>query len=1051
MFPLSRDELVESIALLQGARHGELDRLQAVDGCLVVLAQQIVAEVSSREWQTKALFDWIRNAWPYRELREQVFENVLHMLAQGYTTKRGRRSAYIHYDRINGVCRARKGAVLTAYGNGGAIPDQFDYDVVMLPVGFKVGSLNEDFAFESLPGDIFQLGNTSYRMLKIEQGKVFVEDAKGQPPTIPFWFGEAPGRSDLLSSLVSTLREQTAWQLQHYPLAQVIQWAREHYTIDQPAAEECITYLAKTHAMLGAVPHQACIVAERFFDETGDMHLVIHSSFGSRINRAWGLALRKRFCRKFNFELQAAALEDSIILSLGPTHSFDLDEVARYLSADNVERILIQALLDAPLFEVRWRWNATIALAIKRMVNGKKRPPQWQRNDAEDLVALIFPDQLACLENIQGDREIPDHPLVAQTLYDCTQVAMDLAGLKQLLRKLQSGAIQWLGRDLPQPSPLSQEIINARPYAFLDDTPAEERRTLAVQSRHLMDVDDAAHLAGLDREAVEQVCQQAWPQAASPDELHDALVLLGFIRESELLDNGWQGYSPALVDQKRMTFCTVNDRRFCLAADRLHEFIGLFPHTQIEPAIQTLFNTIDGDSALIELIRSRLECGGLMSVSRLQDLFGLPASRIHYALSALEQEGFAVRGRFLGADEQWCERRLLARMNRYTVKALRKEIEPASPSQYMIFLLHWHQLSERGEGSEAIGMAIQQLEGFPMPAAAWEKYILPARIRLYLPHELDKLCTSGVVQWMRLGRGQGKHTAPLRNTPIVFAQRRHLDFWRHFTSVKPCELSGKAQIIYQALSEQGASFLDDLVRSCRMPSLVVQQALSECTANGLVSCDDFAGLREIISPKDKRRRAYAGKRLQAAFAVNTGGRWVKLPDSPELVAAEKQQAIQAVAMTLLHRYGVVFRKILERESHIPPWRELLYIYRRMEARGEIRGGRFVEGFSGEQFAMPEALSELRRLRRVGPTEQWHVISAADPINLLGIILPGERVPAVMTNKILMKDGIAVAVQSGKEFKPLEAGNGMDEYDMKNRLTTPARGRQQQRRASGYAH
>ncbi|MGH8282022.1 MAG: ATP-dependent DNA helicase, partial [Gammaproteobacteria bacterium] len=527
LFPLSRDDLVECAALLDAVRRGELDALRVPDAPLDVLAQQIVGEVACREWSEAELYETFCRAWPYRELARADYAEVVKMLAEGFATRRGRRSAYLHRDAVNGRLRGRRGAKLTAVTNAGAIPDQFDYEVILSPAGLRVGSLNEDFAFESIPGDIFQLGNTSYRILKVETGRVLVEDAKGQPPNIPFWFGEAPARSAELSDTVSRLRAEADRRLAAGE--DLVLWLTRDLELDAAAAQQLAEYLTTARAALGTLPTQDQVVFERFFDEAGDQHFVIHSPFGARINRAWGLALRKRFCRKFNFELQAAALEDSIVLSLGPSHSFPLEEPARYLSPATALDVLEQAVLAAPMFGTRWRWVASTALAVRRNRNGKRTPPAFQRADSQDLVAVVFPYQLACAENLAGAIEIPDHPLVRQTLNDCLHEVMDADGFLNLLRRLESGELKVVARDLAAPSPLAQEIISARPYAFLDDAPAEERRTLAVQARGVLSLEDAGSLAALDPEAIARVRAEVWPEARDADELHDALTVLGFL------------------------------------------------------------------------------------------------------------------------------------------------------------------------------------------------------------------------------------------------------------------------------------------------------------------------------------------------------------------------------------------------------------------------------------------------------------------------------------------------------------------------------------------
>ncbi|MGB9429215.1 MAG: DEAD/DEAH box helicase, partial [Gammaproteobacteria bacterium] len=877
LFPLSRDDLVECAALLDAVRRGKLDALRVPVAPLDVLAQQIVGEVACREWSEAELYETFRRAWPYHDLNREAYDDVVRMLAEGFATRRGRRSAYLHHDRVNGRLRGRRGAKLVAVTNGGAIPDQFDYDVILSPTGLRIGSLNEDFSFESIPGDIFQLGNTSYRILKIETGKVLVEDAKGQPPNMPFWFGEAPARSAELSLAVSDLRAQAEQRLAAGE--DLMHWLQDEWQLDGAAARQLAEYLAAARAALSVLPTQDTVVFERFFDEAGDQHFVIHSPFGARINRAWGLALRKRFCRKFNFELQAAALEDSIVLSLGVTHSFPLEEPAQYLNSTTALPVLEQAVLAAPMFGTRWRWVASTALAVRRNRNGKHSPPAFQRADSEDLVASVFPDQLACVENLSGPIEIPEHPLVQQTLNDCLHEVMDSDGFLNLLRRLESGELKVVARDLAAPSPLAQEILSARPYAFLDDAPAEERRTRAVQSRGVMSIEDAGSLAELDPQAIARVRAEVWPEARDADELHDALTVLGFIAEAEgqrgehqgaqlcTLDPlpplplgegggegqaadslffGWDHLFERLVTDRRVTRLRLNagssnsfitpekagvrgfesldsvaivgavvptaidlnrggDRHshkvLWVAAERLQELLAVYPEAVLDPPIDPVRDA-DGEpparvDALRELLRSRLEASGPVTVTELAELFTLPVNEIEPALLALEAEGSVMRGHFTphylspfpaAASQQsssptrgegegegeskteWCERRLLARIHRYTLKRLRNEIEPVTPADYLRFLFEWQGVTgERAEGHAALAAALEQLEGFSAPAAAWETDILPTRVSDYAAYMLDQLCAGGAVAWLRLTlprtNGDERHAGPVRATP----------------------------------------------------------------------------------------------------------------------------------------------------------------------------------------------------------------------------------------------------------------------------------------------
>src|SRR6185437_2771238 len=698
LFPTSRDDLAECSALLDAVRRGELDTLHVPLAPLDVLAQQIVAEVACGECGEDALYALVRHAYPYRELTREKFAEVLRMLAEGYSTRRGNRAAYIHRDAVNGKLRARRGARITAITSGGAIPDTADYDVVLEPAAQRIGSVHEDFAVESIAGDIFQLGNQSYRILKVERGRVRVEDAQGAPPTIPFWLGEAPGRGDELSFAVSRLREELAARLDAGD--DVVAWLRDEVGVIEAAARQLVEYYAIARTELGLLPTQSTLAFERFFDESGGTQLIIHSPHGSRLNRAWGLALRKRFCRKFNFELQAAATEDAIILSLSTSHSFPLEEVARYLHSNTVRDVLTQALLDAPMFALRFRWNAGAALALPRFVGGAKVAPQLQRMKSEDLLATVFPDQVACLENIVGERRIPEHPLVDQTLQDCLFDAMDLDGLIALLKKLESGAVRVVARDLTAPSSLSAEVLGARPYAYLDDAPLEERRTQAVSSRGLGGAERAEDLGKLDADAIAGVREEAWPQPRDADEMHETLLSLGAVNGDEAHGNvGWQSWLDQLAAARR---ATCLDGRLWAAAESLPMWRVVLPDASLHPAIEAPREFADKawtrEEALVEILRARLGCLGPARVASLAETFFLPPTDIALALAALEREGFAMRGRFMPDasmqdSEEWCERHLLARIHRRTLQRLRREIEPVEPRDFMRFLCHWQHVA----------------------------------------------------------------------------------------------------------------------------------------------------------------------------------------------------------------------------------------------------------------------------------------------------------------------------------------------------------------------
>ncbi|MFC6337630.1 DEAD/DEAH box helicase [Pseudomonas sp. CCM 7891] len=1031
LFATTRDDLIECTALLDCVRRGELDTLLIPVSPLDVLAQQIIAEVSCQEWQEQALLDLIHRAWPYAKLDDHHYQALLQMLAEGYNGRQGIRSAYLHRDALTRTLRGRRGAKLTAVTSGGTIPDNADYNVLLEPQSLNIGSVNEDFAVESIAGDIFQLGNTSYRILRVETGKVRVEDAHGQPPTIPFWLGEAPGRSTELSFAVARLHGQLDDMLGATPgnLQPGLDWLTGTLGLNLASAEQLLDYLARARLALSALPSQDTLIMERFFDESGGTQLIIHTTFGSRINRAWGLALRKRFCRTFNFELQAAASENAIVLSLSTSHSFELNEVWRYLHSNSAEHILIQAVLDAPLFGVRWRWNAGVALALPRYVGGRKVAPQIQRMKSEDLIASVFPDQIACLENLAGEREIPDHPLVEQTLDDCLHEAMDSEGWLTVLRRMERGEIRLISRDLPAPSPLAAEILSARPYTFLDDAPLEERRTQAVLNRRWSDPQSTDDLGALDAQAIAGVREEAWPAPHGLDEMHEALISLACIAETEVTTQ-WCEWLHALADSGRACRLQIDTgHAVWVALERLSCVQALYPHTAADlPLLPGFDSPWSFDEALVEVLRARLGGFGPLTLMEIAAPLALPPAVVTQALSQLELEGYGLRGRFSpGAqEEQWCERHLLARIHRYTVKRLRREIEPVALQDFMRFLFDWQHLSDdtRGQGSAVLTQIIGQFEGYPAATSAWDSDLLSARIKDYSPSWLDELCRSGKVVWARLG-ARASSTA-LRSTPVVVLPRSQVALWSGLTETTEHELSPKAQKVHQALRDHGALFFDELVHEAHLLRSELETALQELVGAGQVNADSFAGLRALTTPVSKRQ-ARNSRRGRGSFVggMDDAGRWALIRRASVTdgtrPAAHSAETLEHVAMTLLRRYGVVFWRLLEREADwLPNWRELLRTLHRLEARGEIRGGRFVSGLAGEQFALPEAIPLLREVRRRPHDGSLIAVCGADPLNLVGTLLPGSKVPALSGNRLVYRDGLPAAVEiAGKQQVLLE--------------------------------
>jgi ATP-dependent Lhr-like helicase len=1044
LFPVTRDDLIECAALMRSVKRGELDAIVHQDAPLDVLAQQVVAEAACRACSEDELFALARRAWPYRALERSDFDAVVQMTADGFSTRRGRRAALVHRDEVNGSLRGRRGARLLAQTSGGAIPEVADYRVVLEPDDTFIGTVNEDFAIESMAGDIFQLGNASWRVLQVATGTVRVADARGAPPNIPFWFGEAPARSDELSRAVSDLRADVDRVLGEIPatvaqalrpaetLRPAIDWLTAETGLTAEAAEQAMAYFAEGRRALGVIPTQQTLVLERFFDESGGMQLVLHSPFGSRINKAWGLALRKRFCRQFNFELQAAATEDAILLSLGPQHSFPLADVFRYLHPETTRDVLVQAFLDAPVFQTRWRWNTTVSLAVPRSRGGCKVAPQLQRMLADDLMAAVFPDAAACLENIPGDRQIPDHPLVKQTVKDCLQEAMDFDGLREVLARIHRGELHLVARDTPEPSFFAHEILNARPYAFLDDAPLEERRAHAVQSRRTGEPTAAGDLGALDAAAIQRVRDEERPDPRDDDELHDALMSAGFLHEQEIAQARPQIEQLASARRAGRVSFGAPARTGPLqpvtvvAAERLPEILAVHPEAAIEPPLAAPASRMarpwTRSEALAELIRGRLTVLGPTTATALAESLAVLPVEVEAALLALESEGVVLRGRFspdaTGAGCEWCDRALLARIHRYTLNRLRAEIEPVTAADFMKFLFRWQHVDPATKltGMDGLRELVAMLDGYELAAAAWERGVLAARLDTYEPSMLDMLCLAGEVGWGRLSV-PAPRPEPARlvgATPIALFLREHASHWQALRPVGEDAVSSlpePARHVLDVLRARGASFFNDLARSCALDASQLRHAIGALVAAGLAVSDGFSGLRALVWAS---RTNIAARDRRANFA----GRWTAFRDTGAADPPAREAAVATQAWTLLRRYGVVFRRVLARETNVAPWRELSRVYRRLEARGEIRGGRFVTGMSGEQFALPEAVERLREVRRGAASGHLLAISTADPLNLAGIVTAGERIRPVRRNRMVYRDGAPLAVMEGDVIRAL---------------------------------
>jgi ATP-dependent Lhr-like helicase len=1094
LFPLTRDQLVECAALVGAARRNVIDAIALRDAPLDILAQQIVAACACEEWGEDALFEVFRQAAPYAGLARADFDAVVDMLSEGIATSRGRAGALLHRDGVNRRLRGRRGARLGALTSGGAIPDNASYDVVLEPEGMLVGSLDEDFAIESMAGDIILLGNNSWRIRRVESGRVRVEDAHGAPPTIPFWLGEGPARTRELSAEVADLREAVSEV--RGPMPEVGEGAHPgRDPLDDPAVPETARrlirdYLAAGRAVLGQVPTQRRVIAERFFDEAGGMQLVLHAPFGGRINRAWGTALRKRFCRSFDFELQAAATDDGLVLSLGAQHSFPLETVFQMVAPEDVHELLTQAAIQAPMFETRWRWNAMRSLAMLRHMGGRRVPPQIQRMRAQDLMAAVFPGQAACQDNHGGGPvEIPDHVLVRETLRDCLTETMDAEGLRAVLTELRAGRIEAIAREVPEPSVFAHEILNANPYAFLDDAPLEERRTRAVSLRRGLPAEIVERLGTLDAARIDEVVAEAEPEVRNADELHDLMLEWGAAPEGLVVDRAWLPHALALREAGRAAPFATGDEagalRFWVAAERrsLAETIwpaGRFEGPLTEPPARRARAWTDREGALTELVRAHMVSRGPTTAARLAGALGLPVPDVDAALARVELEGNVLRGQFDarlraaagipegGADDsdaaadaddaaaadsgptsrpppaletQWCDRRLLARINRRMLDGLRREIEPVSAAEYLRFLAGWQHVAR---GTQLAGRAgllevIGQLQGFEAAAGAWEGELLPARVAGYDPAWLDTLCLSGEVAWGRLS-GRDAAAAPSRAAPIALVRRRDLSWLlASREGLDDGQLSPAARDVMKLLREAGASFLDDIVHGAGRLRAEVEDALWELVGAGRVTGDGFAGLRALVSSSSTGGRGRGAARsrwhprgLRRSFGLESGpagvaGRWSALRPPPHVLSED--DTVEALARQYVRRYGVVLREVLTREPTAPPWRELLRAFRRLEMRGELRGGRLVAGFVGEQFAAPEALEALRASRRAprdarkedSRKDLWIGeavrLSGCDPLNLVGILTPGDRTPATLNHSVTFRDGVPEATAGGPGWQP----------------------------------
>jgi ATP-dependent Lhr-like helicase len=1056
LFALTRDELGESLGLLRAVRCGLLDSVAIPQAPLDILAQQIVAEAAAQDWNVDELFALIRRADPYRNLARSEFDRTIEYLSEGIAQTSGRGRVYLHHDHVGKRIKARKGARMAAIANAGAIPDIGSYRVIAEPDETVVGTLDEDFAVESMRGDVFLLGNTSWQILHVRGGEVHVADARGAPPTIPFWLGEAPGRTLELSWEVSRFREDLEPRLDDPSAAEG--WVIAETGCSEEVARQIVAYATAQKAAIGLLPTCRRIVFERFFDETGGMQLVVHAPFGGAVNRAWGFAMRKCFCRAFDFELQATADDDGYMLSIGPQHSFPIESLFPVVKPENLRELLQQAVLRIPMFQVRWRWNVTRALQVLRRRGAQKVPPALQRFRADDLLSAVLPRLTGCQEHTAGEIELPDHPLARQTMEDCLHEPLDIDGLTEILRQVERGEITYVARDTREPSPFAAELLNANPYAFLDGGEIQERRARAVSTPRVMSIEAVRDLGRLDSAAIEQVVRESQPFVRDADELHDVLlsrVLLPVDEASE-----WRSFFDELAADRRATQIELADGRAAwIPAERLPAVRTFLPDAPIDPPIEapaTVRHDWTSVDARIATIRGLLETCGPTTASQVAQRLSFTLGQAEATLEALEGEGVVLRGRFTpseslregdapaenknslaptaDAEIEWCHRRLLARIHRLTIDGLRKQIEPVNVATYWRFLAGHHGLlsDTRKTGANGLFDVITMLQGIDAPTVAWERDLLPSRVSGYQPQWLDELCLTGDVGWGRLypsplNVDRSRPMAAItRIAPISIYLRADLD-WLAATQppeISSDQLSSPAQQALELLTAQGAMFADDLARLTQMLPSQIEDVLGELVTRGLLTADGFGGLRQLVNQRKNSTRSATRHRRPGLLRKRMGGgagRWslwrptTSTSESPAEVRSAHEHVVEQWAWQLLRRWGVVFRDLLVREAGAPRWYELLQVYRRLEARGEIRGGRFIAGVAGEQFGTADTVGQLRALREKPAPRQLIIVSGADPLNLVGIVTPHPRVPSFASNRVAYLDGVPVAALKADEI------------------------------------
>jgi ATP-dependent helicase Lhr and Lhr-like helicase len=1044
IFAMTLDDLLECGAAVRAMRSGHLDQVEIPTGCLDVAAQQIVAIAADEGQIAEAeLLRILRRAHNFSSLEPAQLRALLEQMAAELPERIQGAYPKIFYDRTGGWVRPRRGARIAAITSGGTIPEAGNYDVVIESQQRKIGDVEEDFAQESVRGDVFALGSMPWQIQRISRGRLMVEPAPGMQPSLPFWMAEAAGRTPAISREICDLRHEIARRLSDPEAAQ--RFLENECAMEPPAAAQAVDYVRRGLDALGAIPDERTIIAERFFDGLGGTQIVIHSPLGMRVNRGFGLALRKRLCQSFDFEIQASAIDDGVLLALNSRHSFPLEEVFTFLNSRTVRDLLVQALLAAPMFEVRLRHTATRALSIMRNSKGRKVPAWIQRLRAQDLTIALFPQQQACQDNRPPHVEIPDHFIIQEAIRECLEESTDIKRLCALLAGIEDGTVRTAAVDSIAPSVFAQRLLLAWDYSFLDDGERANRRSRSVMmnrgmAEDVLRTEDLSEM--LAREALARVAAEAagiapGRQARDADELYELIRAHGGLSADEIGERV-AGDSATLIGElaasRRVVQINPAHRQgsVWIAAEDAALFAAAYPEAIASgDAAIPAAGAIDGDTAREEIVRRALRTSGPVEPPMLADRLGIQIAEVRRHLAALEAKGAVFRGRFTRADsESWCDRYNLERIHRLTLEKIRSEVEPCEDHEYAAFVLRWHHIggSDAPSGVEGVAAVLDQLGGVALDTELWERAIIPARVPDYRPEHLDMLCLSGQVMWVARSRSAGEVPSRIAFVP---RDRPYLSRRRVETDAAQPE-DPKELAVLKVLQAGGALYLDQVAIRAELSERDVLRALWSLAAGGWTTNDGFAPIRlmagapdvqqALQAPPDRKLSRYdAG--LRARLKSSLGGRWVAIGGHERDGApAGSQELEREFAMALLRRHGIVMREVLAAEEGAS-WSEMVFTLRRLEYSGTIRRGYFVRSLAGEQYALPEALELLRAIKTTGASpEPIAALSAVDPANPFGAAIPGCGIAREPGNVVVIAGGRVIMGLAGRDlisFKELD--------------------------------